>query len=373
MTPTQAKFNAARQAVATKLIERHDEVDIVFTALVCQEHPLLVGAPGTAKSLMLDSIMNWLGDAERFSILFNKFTTPEEVFGPLSVASLKKDKYVRITHGKLPQAVGAFGDEIFKASSAILNTLLRILNERTYDDGSGAKKCPLKIFVGASNEWPSEDGGKELNALFDRFLFRKKVKPITTPSGIERLLWENDLTPQFGSTINTAEIDEATREASQLPYSKHAKNAVHDTLNELRKEGVNPGDRRKRKAIGAVKAYAWLNGASEVLPDHLEILSHILWDDPNEQPEKCTQIVAKLANPAKAKITAVLVEAEEIVAKTDPTKLTEATTATAKLGNLLKDVQASNPAGTNAFAKQAEEYLKGKIYEIKLRSFGDLV
>src|SRR4051812_14174 len=187
--PVQEKFVRTRQELSAALIERDEEVDLVLTALVCREHPLLVGPPGTAKSLLLDSLMAWMG-GRKFTVLFTKFTTPEEVFGPISVAGLKEDRYRRVTTGKLPEADGAFGDEVFKASSAILNTLLRILNERVHDNGEGAlTPVPLKIFVAASNEWPHQfEGGKELGALWDRFLFRKAVRPILTAAGRTRLL-----------------------------------------------------------------------------------------------------------------------------------------------------------------------------------------
>ena len=102
--PVQEKFVQTRRELAAVLIERDAEVDLVLTALVCREHPLLVGPPGTGKSLLLDSLMAWMKGT--------KFTTPEEVFGPISVAGLKEDKYRRVIAGKLPEADGAFGDEI---------------------------------------------------------------------------------------------------------------------------------------------------------------------------------------------------------------------------------------------------------------------
>src|SRR5689334_13211390 len=142
---SQEKISATRQELSTALIERDAEVDVVLTALICNEHPLLVGPPGTAKSLLLDALMSWM-HGTKFTILLTKFSTPEELFGPISVAGLKEDRYRRITTGKLPEADGAFVDEIFKASSAILNTLLRLLNERVYDPGDGTLvKVPLKI------------------------------------------------------------------------------------------------------------------------------------------------------------------------------------------------------------------------------------
>ena len=149
-SPLQEKFATTRKELSAALIERDDEIDLVLTALIAQEHPLLVGPPGTGKSLLLDSLMGWMG-GKRFTILLTKFSTPEELFGPISVAGLKDDKYRRITAGRLPEADGAFIDEIWKASSAILNTLLRLLNERNYDAGDGTLvKVPLKIFVASS-------------------------------------------------------------------------------------------------------------------------------------------------------------------------------------------------------------------------------
>ena len=135
------------------LIER----DIVLTALVANEHALFVGNPGTAKSLLLDSLLAWTG-GKKFSILLTKFSVTEEVCGAISLAALKEDRFIRITTGKLPEADYTFIDECFKASSAILNTLLKILNERTFDAGDGvARKVPLRMCVGASNEWPSPE------------------------------------------------------------------------------------------------------------------------------------------------------------------------------------------------------------------------
>src|SRR3954453_16952940 len=110
--PVQEKFLTTRKELAAALIERDDEVDLVLTALVAQENVLLVGPPGCAKSLLLDSLMRWMS-GRRFSILLNRFTTPEEVLGPISLAGLKEDCYRRVTSGKLPEADLAYLDEVF--------------------------------------------------------------------------------------------------------------------------------------------------------------------------------------------------------------------------------------------------------------------
>src|SRR5439155_24719656 len=186
-------------------------------------HVLLVGPPGCAKSLLLDSLLAWAGGT-RFSILLTKFTVPEEVVGPVSLAGLKADRYVRVTAGKLPEADFAFLDEVWKASSAILNTLLKLLNERTFDAGDGiARTVPLKLCVRASNEWPSPDTGKELSALFDRFVLRRSVAPIRSQPGRQRLLWTRDHTPKLSTTVARAEVDEARRAVVSLVGSKEAK------------------------------------------------------------------------------------------------------------------------------------------------------
>ena len=135
----RAKFATTRAEMAGALIERDDVIDLVLTALIAKEHVLLVGPPGSAKSLLLDALLRWAGGS-KFAILLTKYTVPEEVVGPVSLAGLKSDRYLRITSGKLPEADFAFLDEVFKASSAILNTLLRILNERTFDAGDGVTK-----------------------------------------------------------------------------------------------------------------------------------------------------------------------------------------------------------------------------------------
>src|SRR5687767_530845 len=116
--PVREKFATARKELSSALIEREDEVDLVLTALVANEHVLLVGPPGCGKSLLLDSVLSWTGGT-RFSILLTKFTTVEEVMGPVSLTALKADKYLRVTTGKLPEADYAFIDEAFKGSSAI--------------------------------------------------------------------------------------------------------------------------------------------------------------------------------------------------------------------------------------------------------------
>lgn len=359
------KFALARQELSAALIERDDEIDAVLTALIANEHVLLVGPPGCAKSLLLDSLLGWTG-GRKFSILLTKFSVPEEVCGTISLTALKEDRFIRVTKGKLPEADYAFIDECFKASSAILNTLLKILNERVYDVGDGvARRVPLKLCVGASNEWPSPETGKELSALFDRFLLRRAVSPIRSQTGQQRLLWTRDHTPRLSTTITPEEVEQARRAALVLPWSDEAKQALEAVLRELVREGIQPGDRRQFKTVAVVQAFAYLCGADVVAPEHLEIAANTLWDDPVEQPQKVVQVIRRIANPTGMRVNQLLLEAEQVLGACDICNLAEAAKAAAKLAEI--DRQFASLKG-NVRLDRARAYVKDRLKKLKLAS-----
>jgi MoxR-like ATPase len=366
-SPVQEKFASARRELSAALIERDDEIDLVLTALVAQEHVLLVGPPGCAKSLLLDAVMGWMR-GHKFTVLLTKFSTPEDLFGPISVAGMKEDRYRRITAGKLPEADGCFIDEVWKASSAILNTLLRLLNERVFDNGDGELTAvPLRLCVAASNEWPQQfEGGRELNALFDRFLLRRAVRPILSAAGRQRLLWERDHTPKLSTSITPAEVDRAHSDAMALPWTDEAKQALETVLRELAREGIQPGDRRQFKSVGAAQAFAYLCGADRVEPEHLEVLAHTLWEDPEEQPAKAAGVVARVANPAGMQVNSLLVEVEQVLAATDARNLAQAAGAAGKLQEVHKKL--GGLKGGDGRVARAREYVQQQIKRIKLAS-----
>lgn len=369
----QAKFATARAELSAGLIERDDEVDLALTALIAREHLLMVGPPGTAKSLLCDSLIRWL-HGNRFSVLLTKFTTPEEVFGPISLSGLKADRYQRVTRGRLPEAELAFIDELWKASSAILNTLLKLLNEGTFENDGSVIKCPLRLCVAASNEWPNNDTGKELGALLDRFVFRKTVRPIVTQAGLDRLL-DFDGTRgggvvELSGSITPDEIDAAADAARAIPWSDAAKDCLRTILRELAKEGVMPGDRRKFKAVGAARAYAYLSGADEVRDEHLEVLQHVLWDSPEEQPNMTAKVISRIANPTGMRVNQLLLECEQILADVDPRNLASGASATAKLGEIDKQFGAL-PAG-NPKVVAGRAYLRDRIKAIRMAAIDSI-
>ena len=187
------QFRDAVARISDNLVEREEESRLVVLGCAAGEHVLFLGAPGTAKSALGRRLANICGGLF-FQRLLTRFTTPEELFGPLSLRALENDEYKRRTDGFLPKATVAFLDEIFKANSAILNTLLTILNERTFDNGAGNREeCPIRCVIAASNELPESD---ELDALFDRFLLRKEGEP----PALMRSMLTDLLTPQVHST-----------------------------------------------------------------------------------------------------------------------------------------------------------------------------
>jgi len=312
------------------LIERHDEIDMILVALLANEHPLLVGPPGTGKSLLIDSLMDWVGSKKKFGVLLSKFSVPDEVFGPLNIKDLKDGRFTRVTAGMLPECEFAFIDEVFKASSAILNSMLKILNERRFKQGENELDCPLKIALAASNEWPE---AKELGALFDRFVLRKTVKTVSK-AGRRRLLFNRNHKVTFEHTISQKEVDQAHTEALALEFSDAACDAIEEILDALNSEGICPGDRRMKKSMNIARAYAYLRGADEVEPVHLEVLKWVLWDDPTEQEAKCHKIVSRLANPTGSAITELLLQAANVAEGTKPEE------AVSKLQDIQKRLKA---------------------------------
>lgn len=141
----------------TGLIEREEPIRLALLAALSGEHLLLIGEPGTAKSVLARKLHLAFKDGEYFERLLTKFSVPEELFGPLSIKALENDCYLRLTDRYLPAASIAFIDEIFKANSAILNALLTLLNEREFDNGDSRIKTPLVSVIAASNELPDDE------------------------------------------------------------------------------------------------------------------------------------------------------------------------------------------------------------------------
>jgi len=287
----QDKLTKLREEMNEALVERTDEVDGLLVALLAREHMLLLGPPGTAKTLMVELASKAIDGSSYFYWLMSRFTVPEELFGSFSLKALKQDKHERVTGGKLPEASIAFLDEVFKANSAILNNLLTLINERKFHNGGQALDVPLETMVGASNELP-ESG--ELDALYDRFLLRYWTSYISDRGAFKDMLMNGE--PMISTTLTMAELQAAQEEADQVVITEDILDLLVEVKQAIEKAGFLCSDRRWVKCLCLLQAHAYLNGRSEVTEEDLMLLRHILWKEPKDRGE-LGRVIAKVANP----------------------------------------------------------------------------
>lgn len=166
--PLKPRFDAIRRELEQKFLAKEEIIRLMLIAAIAGEHMVLIGPPGTAKSAVIRSFSKLI-DAKYFEYLLTRFSEPNELFGPVDIQGFRQGTYRRVTTGMLPEAEIVFLDEAFKANSAILNSLLTILNERRFNNGNTTVRVPLISLFAASNEVPGSDN---LDAIFDRFLLR---------------------------------------------------------------------------------------------------------------------------------------------------------------------------------------------------------
>lgn len=241
---------------ATGLVEREALVEMVALSAVAEEHVLVIGPPGTAKSEAVRRIARGTG-GRYFEYLLGRFTEPSEIYGPVDLHKLKQGSVETDTMGMLPEAEIAFLDEIFQGSTAILNTLLGILNERVFRRGHTNMRCPLRVCVGASNALPEEE---TLAAFADRFLVRCFVDPIPDPM-MEQLL-EGGWALNQSHTERTASLSdiEVLTAAARAADMSHVRPQIAKAIRILRGAGITLTDRRAVKAQRLIAAAATMAG-----------------------------------------------------------------------------------------------------------------
>jgi len=283
-----------RKALGRQFVGKEDIVDLMTVCAIAGEPLLLVGPPGTAKSELVLKFREALGvaDEDAFEYMLTRFTEPAEVFGPLDLGELRGGRYLRRTRGKLPAARVAFLDEIFHASSAILNALLTVLAERRFFQDGAAVAVPLEVLFAATNDLPVED---ELVALRDRF----PLKALSLPVHERR----------FGELVDAGLAGLADRELGRRPWAEgHATLAdvvkarryltwqmgrgetpdrerffPETTFGELRRllrtlareEGVPVSDRRVVRLYRLIRARAWLLHGGAVEREDLLLCAHL--------------------------------------------------------------------------------------------------
>jgi MoxR-like ATPase len=250
------RLQQAVRAAGVGLVEREVLVEAIALAAVAEEHLLVIGEPGTAKSQAVRNVACALG-GRYFEYLLGRFTEPSEIFGPVDLVKLQQGKVETQTAGMLPEAEIAFLDEVFLGSTAILNTLLSILNERRFRRGHSTLDVPLRLCVAASNALPED---VSLAAFADRFLVRVFVTPVPE-SELEALLaaGRTSAAPAASGGSSLADLDALSRARRSVDLT-HAEPLIAQGVRLLRRAGVQLTDRRIVRAQNLVAAAAVLGG-----------------------------------------------------------------------------------------------------------------
>ena len=293
MNKLQTKFDDARAIVKECIIGREEEIDLVFLALAMKEHVLLIGPPGTGKSMLCNEVARAF-EGITFSILANKYTEPDEVFGPISFKEMENDKRIRKTKGFMPEADLVFIDEIWKSSSSILNSMLTIMNERKFKQDSEWVDSQVKTIIGASNEYPIGRGYEGLWAAYDRFLLRKHVNNLSFDDRMEMAFAKSF--KQAHQVLDMNDLNEAYKEIATVKFSKDVKQKLCKLFVDIDELTTCMTDRRTRKAVNAVKAQAWINGRYQVDVKDFDCLRHICWSDPKKERDVVQTLVFEMIN-----------------------------------------------------------------------------
>ena len=282
------------QAINKGIYEKETELSLSLLAALAGKSVILLGPPGVAKSMVARRLKLAFDGASSFEYLMSRFSTPDEIFGPVSISKLKdSDKYERNTEGYLPTADVVFLDEIWKAGPAIQNTLLTVINEKLFRNGDTEVHLPLKLLLAASNELPTQ--GEGLEALWDRFIIRIECGNIKDVSRFNAMLLDNtvddDIEVKDGLQITDEEYNNWDKAINMLAVSEEVLrviNVIRKSLGSVtiaqtdERHNVYVSDRRWKKIVRLLRTSAFVHDRNEVTADDLLPIYNCLWQEPEE-------------------------------------------------------------------------------------------
>ena len=315
------------------IYEKETEISLSLLAALAGESIILLGPPGVAKSMVARQLKTAFRDAQSFEYLMSRFSTPDEIFGPVSIQKLKtSDTYERAVEGYLPTADVVFLDEIWKAGPAIQNTLLTVINEKIFRNGNREMHLPLKLLVAASNELPAK--GEGLEALWDRFVIRIESRPIKLEKNFRAMLLEVKSEEQRASEVKSEE--RGVKEQSSAAEGKANSNAITaeeytgwteridkigvkievlDAISAIRKSlravnvdeaaerrNIYVSDRRWKNIVRLLRTSAFMQDREEVDICDLLPIYHCLWQEPEERDAIRNIVIRALFSPFADKL-----------------------------------------------------------------------
>lgn len=304
-----------------KFLERESVIDSLFVSLVARQHTLLIGPPGTAKSALIMEFAKLFSGLSYFQWLLTRFSTPEELFGPVSLQELEKGIYKRNTAHKMPETHLTFLDEIFKANSAILNALLTAINERLFYNNGTPMKMPLISVIGGSNEYPEE--GEGLEALFDRFLLRFELDYIGEDQNFLTMLQNDSAYVQPPAPLTLSELQQIQDFADMVIVPMDVAQTLLRIRNDLKDEGIRPSDRRFRQSLSLIKAQAALAGRNTVKTSDIMILQNGLWETVDQKAKTIEIVENHAADRFKMELDRIRQIANEVFATVQKDSSTE--------------------------------------------------
>lgn len=321
------------------IYEKETEISLSLLAALAGESIILLGPPGVAKSMVARQLKTAFRDAQSFEYLMSRFSTPDEIFGPVSIQKLKtSDTYERAVEGYLPTADVVFLDEIWKAGPAIQNTLLTVINEKIFRNGNREMHLPLKLLVAASNELPAK--GEGLEALWDRFVIRIESRPIKLEKNFRAMLLDShadflgptdstDSTDFSGFTgglghadfadnadfsdlkITSEEYAEWTERIDKIGVKIEVLDAISAIRKSLRAVNVDEAaerrniyvsDRRWKNIVRLLRTSAFMQDREEVDICDLLPIYHCLWQEPEERDAIRNIVIRALFSPFADKL-----------------------------------------------------------------------
>ena len=330
------------------IYEKETEISLSLLAALAGESIILLGPPGVAKSMVARQLKTAFREAQSFEYLMSRFSTPDEIFGPVSIQKLKtSDTYERAVEGYLPTADVVFLDEIWKAGPAIQNTLLTVINEKIFRNGNREMHLPLKLLVAASNELPAK--GEGLEALWDRFVIRIESRPIKLEKNFRAMLLDShadfsrstrvlghadfadnaDFSGSMGESGSTDSMDFSdSADFSDLKitaeeYAEWAekickigvKEEVLDAISAIRKSlrdvnvdeaaerrNIYVSDRRWKNIVRLLRTSAFMQDREEVDICDLLPIYHCLWQEPEERDAIRNIVIRALFSPFADKL-----------------------------------------------------------------------